>query len=350
MNYTYAQKAWNDPHGDMVEAFHHVSYAVFRLDSDRGEILCARCPDLSALPVGHSLAEVLELSPEALAGLAGGRGDDRIPIFVMTRLGLGILIRWYDRYAGLGLYLHIHADAAACARLINSGALGVPETGLFSVTSRIRAEGSAVTRRDMASYDALADAWSGVRRYVETGIFGVDGDGMIYRREMEETLGRIADFAGCGIELASDEASERISILACYRPPLLEILMLCLLTEVRSRSATRGCILHVSAVNDEEGGGLSLSIRYPLELNSASHDLWTQGHRHLGVAAEVAGLSLSEVVAQPSHSLRSAGALPEMQISLEWLHNPALLPSSDLKSMLRLVYGGGEKSTRGFAP
>ena len=382
MNYTHAKKAWNDPRGDMAEAFRHVSFAVFRMDSDTSEILYTRSPDQAVLPVGGSLAEVLELSGEVLSFLESGSGDDRMPVFVMTKLGLGILIRWYDRYAGVGIFLHVHAEGTSCARLINSGVLGDPESGLFEVTARVRREGAQVTARDMAAYGALSDAWGAVCGYLSDGIFPVGGDGLIYRRELEKGLLRLADFVGCAVEFESDErasasvfptatpaspdaashaasheasheAFHAASQVSCHRPPLLEILMLCLLTEARLLSATRGCTCRLSSVQNEEGGGLALSLRYPVEFPLDTAELRERGHKHLAVAAQASGLYLSADVSRPTRTLRSAGALPEIFITLEWLHNPALLPTSDLKSMLRLVYeeeSARGESARGVAP
>lgn len=337
MHHSQTVEAWTNPRSGLAPAFHHMSYAVFRTDRPSFEILATRCPDGRLWPVGGRLSDALHLSDEAVAYLLGGTYEDQPPLFVRTDRGIGILSKQYDRHAGLGLYLHVHAHPQACARLLTSGALGSPATADFLLSALVKEEGGAVLSRDAEDYEALCDAWSAVRHATEEGLIRVGADDVLYRYELEEVMRSIASFVGCGIEFVGESRVTRVRL---YRPPLLEILLLTLLSEVRASAATRVALCTVSSIEGKEGGGLSLTLRYPVEAVPENEVLGRSRRdetaRYLARVADIGGIDLQEQILKPTRRDRAAGRLPEVCVTLEWLRNPALLPTSDLKAKLLL--------------
>lgn len=343
MQYSRTVEAWSSPCCAPIAAFHHMSYAVFRTDRPTLEILASRAPDGELLPVGGRLADALHLSDEAISYLLGGTYEDQPPLFVRTGMGIGILSKQYDRHAGLGLYLHVHAQPQACARLLTSGALGAPSAAGFSLSALVRSEGGEVMTKDAEDYDALRDAWSAVEHGRVHGILRTGEDGLLYRYELEKALRGIASFVGCGINVTEESSVSRLS---CYRPPLLEILLLTLLTEVRASAATRTAVCTISASEGKEGGGLLLTLRYPVEALPADElggAALSEGIlRYLARVADLSGIDLQKQILRPTRRDKTEGRLPEVCITLAWLRNPALLSTSDLKAKLRLACDGEE--------
>ena len=350
MRPSIARRMWTQPDLPMAPEFHRMSYALFRTDGDVGRVVAARTPHREMLSVGHRIQDSLAFCSDALAHMTNNYGDTT-PLFILTRAGIGILSSRYHLGAGMGLYLHIHTQPASAARLINSGALGTPRDAAFSASEEIRALGDKVTSRDEGSYPALLEAWEAVRRGTN-GVFGPDsGEGLPLRR-LRDGIASLAEFAGCGLSftLPKEAASReelRLARVPCYRPAVLESLLLCLLSEVRDRSATR-CGTCCLDPYPHGGEGLALTLRYPLYPREAPETaaLYDSIHSCLTGVGETWGLDLypSPRPLRP----REPNGLPEVMVSLDWLLDPSALSTSDIKSrpVLARAEEGREETPR----
>ena len=334
MRYSRAFQLWTNPEWEMPEIFHHLSYILFRTDSEEAQIVAVRCPDPAGITAGASLIDVLQLDAEAQVYLFGGNGN-RPPLVVMTAVGLGVLDMRYDGHAGLGVYWHIHGRPDGLARLVNSGVLGDPNGGTYRISRAVAAVNGEILRRDAPSYHALADGWGALDR--PAGQWATcDGNGRLYGTELCDFVSKLAEFAGCGwLQIQRDEHAGRIK---CRRPVLLEALLLCLLTEVSTYASVSEAVCRVGTLGHVDEEGLALELAYPLEKADKYCDRLEAIHRHLGWVCELGGLELHAEVVPLRRGERQAGKLPQMRITLEWLHDPVVLSTSDLKAKIRFFY------------
>ena len=340
MKHTGSFELWTHPNGGMSPAFHHISYVLFRTDDECAKIVGARCPDMKQFSVGTSLFDSLDLGEDARRYLfTDHRGG--VPLFIWTNKGVGVLSKRYDRQVGIGLYLHIHGRPDALARLLNYGVLGDSRGGLFDICDRIKSAEGGVTQGDVPSYEALTDAWSAMTAFLQEGFPSPVHD-CIPRCQLESTILHLGEFVGCGVNLADgNRLLTPVDRLKCYRPVLLEALLLILLTEVRTYSATREATVQLSSLDGREEGNLSMTMRYPLEESVLSDEFLPcleQIHRYLAWVCELGGLELHAEIIKPRRHERVAGKLSELQLTLAWLTNPAVLSTSDLKAKIQFRY------------
>ena len=331
---------WTHPEKEMPAAYCRLSYALFLTDRRDGEIVASRCPDPVRLAVGNGFPGVLGLSEGACRFLWEDTSDPR-PLFVLTDVGVGLLDKRYDRHAGIGLFFHIHGRPRSLARLINYGALGAPgPRSCFRVSGEVKALGKRVVARDEPSYKALTEAKDLLLsplgpiflRERPGRCADVLGEGILRAEDLCEGIREIAAFAGCAVELEQDGAPRR---LACYRPLLLEPVLICALTQAAEVAVQGKAVCCVSTLNGEEEGGLRLSLRYAVDPAVPEGDtgrrmlaVW----QHLAENCELSGLDLQGSIRLPTRSERRAGMLPEVCLAVEWQRDPALLPTSDLKA------------------
>ena len=328
---------WTHPTLEMPTEYRRVSYALFLTDGQEGEIVAARSPDPKRLAIGRGLPGVLNLSPEACHYLWEETPDPR-PLFVMTDVGLGLLDKRYDRHAGLGLFLHIHGRPGALARLINRGVVGDPKNAPFRISEEVRAKGDRVTSRDYPSYEALMEAkeilfgapWRGLG-----STSGQDDRIWIAAADFRETLAEMAAFAGGELCLEDGDTPDRV---CCYRPILTEAVLLCALTEGASLACGKEVYARIATLDGRNDGNLALSLRYPLKQADVQGDLYAQAaamRSRLALHCELCGLDLRGNVHVPSRRELREGQLPEVILTLEWMYDPAVLPTSDLKAALK---------------
>lgn len=324
--------------------YYRMSYVLFRVDGDVGRVVAARTPDDRFLRVGDYVQDRLAFCGDALSYVTR-RHDNAPPLFIRTDCGIGLLSGRYHLSAGLGLYLHIHTRPSSAARLINGGALG--RDGDFTVSGELRGQSGRPTVRDGHSYSALLEAWRAVASAPLT-VFPVDSDGEISLSGLRSGISKLAAFVGCEIAFTvrKEQGTKPVSPYArvkCYRPLLLEGVLLCLLSEMRERSAAGAgvCRLEPPSENRE---GLSLTLRYPLRTREkpGTAEAYGEAHRCLAVIGETGGLDLFA----PTHLLppRDPNGLPEAAVTLDWLLNPSALSSSDIKARLTLARADGERA------
>ncbi len=367
-------RRWTDPDGILAPAYAHMSYALFCLDSRpdgtpgplTGRILAARSPDESLWRVGIRLPDLTDLTPDAYRFLLTGRfppptpSEDPRPtedparpepgsLFVWTRTGLGLLSRCFARTADLGLLVHLHVDPLSGARLLTGSDMHRPGNGC-ALSSRIRCVTDPPTERDMPTFTVMNDARMIVRPI---------RDGFARAPQLPPgqpaavpiaAISRLASFVGCTLTLELDGhpvmlpetffepehvclESSVVDGLVCHSPNVLELLLLGLFSEVRT------CARHRTATCRMTSGRLwaapSLLLDYdpvptltPLELD-ALLDL----RAYLAQMADRHGMALSATPVP----LASFDLHPLRQIvALDWLADPTLLPTSDLKTRLWL--------------
>lgn len=341
------KRSWTHPELPMPVDFCRMSCVLFRVDGDVGRVVAARTPDDRFLRVGDYVQDRLRFCSDALSYVTACH-DHAPPLFIRTDCGIGLLSGRYHLSAGLGLYLHIHTRPSGAARLINGGALG--QDGDFSVSGEIREQGGRPTTRDGQSYSALLEAWQAVTSAPQT-VFLVDSDGEISLSALRSGIAKLAAFVGCEIvfTVRKEQGTTPVSPYArvkCYRPLLLEAEILCLLSEMRERSATGGgvCRLEPPSENRE---GLSLTLRYPLRTREKPETAEAYGevHRCLAAAGEIGGLDL--YVPDRLLTSRDLNGLPETAVTLDWLLDPSALSSSDIKARLMLVRTDEERFENG---
>ncbi len=325
----------------LSEDFHHISYALFRTDTRLGEVIATRFPDRSLVRPGVLLQSAMAMSDEAVAYLL--RFDHKAaPLFVWTRVGLGILSKCYDLPAGLGLFLHMHLRPEAGARLLRNGALGWESGASFTLSRAIRAtapvkDNDRLTADDAASFGALLDAWRMAERF-EQGILSTDENQTVTVRALGEALAELAAFAGCRFQVESVLADAYP--LKCFRPSITEALLLAIFSEVREHGLTRHVICRIGYLEAPDGDRMSLRLDYdidPEHLPVRTRQILMRTRGYLTHVAEVAGVSLHfPPLAIPQECRRTSACLPRHGVYLEWETNPLVLASSDLKVGLHL--------------
>lgn len=341
------KRLWTHPELPMPEEFCRMSYVLFRVNGDVGRVVAVRTPDDRFLGVGDYVQDRLAFCGDALSYVTR-RHDDAPPLFIRTDAGVGILSGRYHLSAGLGLYLHIHTRPSAAARLIHGGALG--HDGDFTVSRELGEQIGRPTVRDGQSYPALLEAWRAVASAPQT-VFPVDSDGGISLSGLRSGITKLAAFVGCRIAFTVRKGQEASSVspyarVKCYRPLLMEGMILCLLSEMRERSATGSGVCRLEPPS-EGREGLSLTLHYPLRAREKPEvaEAYGEVHRCLGIIGESGGLDLYV----PARLLpsREPDGLPEAVATLDWLLDPSALSSSDIKARLILARADGERAEDG---
>lgn len=342
------KRLWTHPELPMPLEFCRMSYVLFRVDGDVGRVVAARTPDDRFLRVGDHVQDRLTFCGDALSYMTR-RHDHVPPLFIRTDRGIGLLSGRYHLSAGLGLYLHIHTRPAAAMRLINAGALGCD--GEFAVSREICEQVGRPTARDGRSYPALLEAWRAVAA-APREVFVTDLDGGISLGDLRNGIAKLASFVGVEVvfTVRKEQGRNPVSPYArvkCYRPLLLEGMLLCLLSEMRARSATGAGVCRLE-LPSESREGLSLTLHYPLNPREKPEtaQAYEGIHGCLGGIGETGGLDLYA----PTRLLppRDPNGLPEAAVTLDWLLDPSALSSSDIKARLTLarIEGVGAENER----
>ena len=329
---------WTAPNLVMSPDFWRMSYALFRTDGDVGRVVATRNPDRKLLAEGDYLQDRLGLSDEAVAYMTGVEVNP--PLFVMTQAGLGLISNRYHLTAGLGLYLHIHTYPEAAARLINGGALGDGNGTAFRVSERVRAIKGAASVKDETAYVALSEAWGAVQR-TRSPLFKTDENHGLYLSDLRDGIQKLAAFVGCDLRftIRRNQSSGLLlhSRVRCYRPLMLEGILITLLSEIREHSATRGGVCRLEVPEGQGREGLVLSLRYPIypEEDVSDERILAVTHSHLTYVGELGGLDVYFPV-EPL-SPRAEDDFPERLVMLDWVRDPAILSTSDLKARHKLL-------------
>ncbi len=351
MKHTTSYEVLTNPALPLDEGFRHMSYALFRTDDDFGRVIGVRFPAQSVLSVGDVLQSRLHLSDEAVAYLLRA-GDTDAPLFCLTDAGLGLLVKRFDAAVGLGVYLHIHCRPEAGARLLCAGALGTVGVA-FDITRRIKDFSSQTPKSDdVQSFLPLLEAWRAVVSERE----GLPRLRTYDPRENEPyfvTLGgmqtaveRMAEFAGCHVSCTIADGRQDRAV-AVYRPAVLDGLLLCVLTEIRAHAVRHEAAVELSAVEDPRGrwgDRLCLSLTYAIDTLHMTGEVRTrlsEARAYLADMADISGLDLhfSRLIPpelRTPDGKRTRGVATTQVVTLEWLTDPTLLPSSDLKTRHKL--------------
>lgn len=347
MKHTVSYRLWTDPTLPMSPDFHRMSYALYRTDGDFGRVIATRNPDRTVLAEGDYIQDRLELSGEVLAYMTDC-GRVRSPLLVLTKMGIGILSNRYSLEAGMGLFLHIHTRPDSAARILCAGEGRYGNRAEFALCEEIRNAGTRLLPRDEIAYSALLEALEAVLAGARP-LFTVDGDGGITLAALRDGIRKLAAFAGMNLTFTLRKPADGIlpdlrARVYCYRPVMTEGLLLCLLTEMRVLSATRGGVCRFELTDMRDRMGMALSLRYPIAPSASVSDeaFRSAWHSHMTRVSEEGGMDLWFPPAFMAS--RADGGLPEQTILLEQVLNPSVLESSDLKARLGLLYGCREKN------
>lgn len=329
-----------------------ISYILFRTDHDGYEILCSRGRKSRKMPVGRSLTAALKLDQEAVLYLA--REEGRQPLlFLDTGNEIGLLSKYYDRHAGMGLYLHIHESRASLSRLLHSDLIQGSKDGSCTVSANILHRG-VLQKRDERNCGLFLETWSAIQTHRKKGgFFTVRAGTRLMREDLEQGIESLAAFAGeCLVTRwvqANDSpaAAEVIPPLwvTCYRPLLLEALLLCLLTEAHSLSEEGSAVSCSLSVQGEQRR-LTVELSYTIsskKLKSAEYARTETARQHLEKVAQLGGMLLLSQTSSPRKA-DTESATSTVALTLACVTNPAILSTSDLKAGLRLLYSEQEKA------
>lgn len=321
---------WTEPCEGGHIGHRHLSYVLYEADREGAPILTARCPEVDRFAPGRYLTEALELDEEGRVFLSDAYAKPRM-LVVRSNVGVGILDQRYLRDAGVGIYWHLHGDPEVVALWIQNGVFGSPGEGRFGISGAVAAIKGRIKTWDVSLYKHLADVWRLVSRDPGSRIV-CDGDGGVYVAELAHLLEQVAAFAGCRV--MCDGAAVGECRARCRHPALLEVVLLCLMTEV-TRYARGGVgIYTLGALGGMEGEGLSLVLRYPLAGVDAQAELDLL-HSYLNLAGELGGLELRGELDASSCGEWEGLGVTEMAVTLEWLRDPAVLSTTDLKAKPR---------------
>ncbi len=368
-------RAWTDSASVAAPGFAGVSYALFCLDrhgdgtggSRAGRILAARSPNRALWQPGAPLPDLADLTPMAYHYLVTGTitndfalsetpaSSEPGSLFVWTRTGLGLLSRRHALTADIGLFLHIHTDPLSAARLLSSGAFAGEKTvsGGFALSPRIRAVSGRPTRRDMPAFTCLNDTratLASIAGGFQPSVLAASLPGEPAAVPLSAVFA-MAAFAGCAlsVELDGRRIAPDISLaatldslsipepehdyIACHSPQVLELLLLGLFSEVRAYSRDRSASCRITSGRLWAAPSLTIDYTPAATLSPPDIEALLALRTHLSRVAAFHGMELS----LPPVSLRpSAATLPPQTLSLDWLADPALLPTGDLKSHLSL--------------
>lgn len=346
MKHTVSYDQWTDPTLPMSPDFHRMSYALYRTDGDFGRVIATRNPDGAVLTEGDYIQDRLELSGESLAYMTDCERI-RPPLLALTKTGIGILSNRYSLAAGMGLYLHIHTRPDSASRILRSGAAGYGNGADFELCEEIRNAGEKLLSRDESAYPALLDALEAVLAGASP-LFRTDRDGGITLVELRDGIRKLAAFAGVGLTFTLRKPThggfpDPLARVRCHSPLMTEGFLLCLLTEMRALSPTRGGVCRFELSDSPDRDGMALSLRYPVEPSAVPSDeaLRSAWHSHLTRVGEQGGMDLWFL--PELWQSRADGGLRERMILLEQVRNPSVLESSDIKARLRLLCGDGER-------
>lgn len=339
MRYPKWYGLWTDPDRAPDEGSCHTSLILFTLRQGEDAVVATRCPRRPRIPLGYGALDALGISTEVQQELICRGGDTR-PLFLRTRMGVGILDRTYAVETGTYLYVQLHCRPRHLMALINGGALGDPAENGFLVSREIReAEMRSRALRER-EYGILADAWEAVRAR-QRGILRPFDDGIVLRTHAEEAVRRLAAFAGCEVEVMAGATpsqilpSEPITRMGCHRPAVCEVMLLAAFCEARRYSPCGVVTVGVSTVTGKDVDRLSLSVGYTVEDGKLFREERAEReriHEYWRTVARSGGMEMSAETAHPAEGRRRGGACPQVFWTVDWLRDPAVLESSDLKA------------------
>ena len=305
-----------------------LSYVLFRADGGSAEIMGARCPEPERFPIGCPLTDRLRVDEDALEFLFS-YGEPSL-MFIRSDLGVGVLDTRYSRACGIGIYWHIHGDPEGLTRLINHGVLGGENE--YGISRSVKGGSGRVRAQDVALYNVLVDSWRVLGGTPPLWVPQSE-NGWVYRGELNRALEKIAIFVGCPVTWEEGDSFEGQG--RCPRPQWLEVCLLYLLTEAKTFSADGQLICRAGTLGNLDGEGLSLRFRYSVEDPRAYHEATEGIHRYFEQVGELYGMDFHAETVLPGRGERQKGILPEVRVHLDWLRDPTVLPTSDIKAEVK---------------
>lgn len=342
MKYPKWYPRWTNPDWEMDEEFRHSSLILFTIRQGRDVVLASRCPSAPALPLGGSVFRALDMPEDVCAELLHPARNLR-PMFILTRVGVGIIDRTYVRETGIYLYIHVHSRPGRLAALINGGALGDPTDGHFWISDGIREKGFRKGLLRERDYGILADVWADVEAR-RRGLLQPSRDGFVYRSQLQKLVEQFSRYVGCTVRFdgslgeivpKASDGGHPVARMRCYRPEVCEVLLLCLLCDAH-RYAKYGLVrMGISTVTGQEEDCLSLSLGYTVDSASRFEKGRLMGdwiHQYLQLVAHSHGMGISVQTEYPLEGRARYCRHPEIRVTVDWVGDPAVLESTDIKA------------------
>jgi hypothetical protein len=163
----------------------------------------------------------------------------------------------------------------------------------------------------------------------------------VYGEEMTHRLEKLARFVGISCHRDCEEIP--IGLVRCHRPLWREICLFFLLTEAATMSADGQIFYRLNSMedsmrsnlalyNDSRDDRLSLKLHYAVENPDSMIETLEPIHRYLRGVGELHGMYFHAEIRLPKRGGRQKGDLPQVCFYMDWLRDPTVLATSDLKA------------------
>lgn len=329
-----------------------LSYVLFRGDGEKPIILAAGGPHASLFERGRSITDALCLRGEEQAFLQAPSYSTAPFLWIHSPHDVGVLDMRHVHCAGVGIYWRVHGEANGLGRLLNHGVLTGPET--YTLAHSVQKLKGTVRADDVSLYPLLADIWGFIlslssprweqatepttacdRDWLyEAGGLSCGGDHLrgevVYGEELTRRIEKMARFVG--IRCINDTKDPPVGWIRCHRPLWREICLFFLLTEASTLSADGQFTYRLSEIDGGGETGLSLELCYAVEDPDSLIEELDPIHRYLRRIGELHGMDLHAEIRPVKRGGLQKGERPLVCFYLDWLRDPTLLSSTDLKA------------------
>lgn len=336
MRYSNEYNLWTKPRKEQRPGDPALSPILFRTDTEFGQILAARAPSPGVTDVGDRIYDRLGFSQEAVRYLLREEPSAR-PLFVFGNRGVGLLMPPYGLSRGLGLYLHLHCRPASAARVLGSG--------LFDREADVESAAENAygpLRKEDEPTAALLLRGLRLIQYLRDTCLPNHQNTVFHVETLREEIRHMAEWIGYPVTFGKGEdclpPAGNVSRVRVPDPAALKCLLLYHLIEMSAYGEPRGSTWFLGSIDGEEDSFLYLSLSYVASLSALSpreRICLSNARLHMAHIAEMAGAGLTHSpVPMPSpDGKRRRKILPLEPVcaTLDWVEDPAVLPSSDLK-------------------
>lgn len=334
MKSVYKPSLWRHPAEHTENIMDNVSCVLFHGSDSVGTVLASTARD-ARIAVGTPFGQCLSLSKEDMACLQEAR-ERRIPVWIRTPMGVGIIGTHLFGRTGACLYLHMHDDPDRLCRLINRGTVGAhipaaPSVRASAVSIRLGQKDVEACHRMNAILNTLSDMKSRSPQILR------GRSSLLHSRELYALLIRTSVLSDCRLNMDASEV-ERVGVFPCYAPDLLEGLLLYWMTLLRSLSVDHIVTCHMDHVDGREGYPLYLTLGATIAAESPAYGRLPTGKLIYGMdhmirAGDMGGVVTVVNADEPYLPADASGVQRELKVHLWFLEDPTADPPEGLKAM-----------------
>ena len=336
MRYSNEFNLWTKPRTEDCAGDPQMSPILFRTDTEFGRILASRAPSPGVPGVGDRIYDRLGFSREAVEYLLRESPNTR-PLFVFGNRGVGLLMPPYGLFRGIGLYLHLHCRPNSAARVLGNGLLD----GEASAESAAAALSAPLRKEDEPTAALLLRGLRWIQ-YIKDTCLASQENTVMYTEDLREEIRHMAEWIGCRVTFGQgDDCQPPVKNVLRVRvpnPAALKCLLLYHMMEVQGYGEEGESVWHMGSMDGEEDSFLHLSLYYRADWSRLTeHERICLGNARLHMAhiAEMAGADLTHtpvpMLPPDSKKRKKTAQTVEVRGTLDWLQDPAVLASSDLK-------------------